>query len=127
MALMEQYSNVFQLANQLGLKNPEVNEQGGKLRIKGMTAYQAEANQLWDAIKTHPNWANEIVADIQAERKDVYGMHTVASGDTLSKIAKKYLGDANAYMKIFEANKDVLKDPNMIKVGQELKIPAATS
>ena len=102
MALMEQYSNVFQLANQLGVKNPEVAEQGGKLKIKGLTTYQAEANQLWDAIKTHPNWANEIVADI---------------------LAKRYLGDANAYMKIFEANKDVLKDPNMIKVGQELKIP----
>jgi nucleoid-associated protein YgaU len=125
MALMDQYSNVFQLANQLKLKNPEVAEQGGKLTIKGMTTYQAEANQLWDAIKTHPNWANEIVADIQAERKDIHGVHTVASGDTLSKLAKRYLGDAGAYMKIFEANKDILKDPNLIKVGQELKIPSA--
>ena len=61
MALMDQYSNVFQLANQIGLKNPEVTEQNGKLRIKGLTAFQADANQLWDAIKTHPNWANEIV------------------------------------------------------------------
>jgi nucleoid-associated protein YgaU len=122
---MDQYSNVFQLANQLKLKNPEVAEQGGKLTIKGMTTYQAEANQLWDAIKTHPNWANEIVADIQAERKDIHGVHTVASGDTLSKLAKRYLGDAGAYMKIFEANKDILKDPNLIKVGQELKIPSA--
>ncbi len=125
MALMDRYSNVFQLANQLNLKNPEVSEQGGKLRLKGTTTYQAQANLLWDAIKTHPNWADEIVADIQAERKDVHGVHTVASGDTLSKLAKTYLGDANAYMKIFEANRDVLKDPNMIKVGQELKIPAA--
>jgi len=126
MALMDQYSNVFQLANQIGLKNPEVSEQNGKLRIKGLTAFQADANQLWDAIKTHPNWANEIVADIQAERKDIHGIHKVVSGDTLSKIAKRYLGDANAYMKIFDANKDVLKDPNMIKVGQELKIPVAS-
>ena len=125
MALMDQYSNVFQLANQLNLKNPHIAEDGGKLRIKGTTTYQAEANQLWDAIKTHPNWANEVVVDIQAERKDVHGMHTVVSGDTLSKLAKHYLGDAAAYMKIFEANKDVLKDPNMIKVGQELKIPSA--
>jgi nucleoid-associated protein YgaU len=123
MALMEQYSNVFQLANQLGLKNPEVSEQNGKLRIKGMTAFQADANQLWDAIKTHPNWANEIVADIQAERKDIYGVHTVASGDTLSKLAKRYLGDANAYMKIFEANRDQLTDPNRINPGQVLKLP----
>jgi LysM repeat protein len=120
---MDQYSNVFQLANQLKLKNPEVAEQGGKLTIKGMTTYQAEANQLWDAIKTHPNWANEIVADIQAERKDIHGVHTVASGDTLSKLARQYYGDANLYMQIFEANKDQLKDPNLIKVGQKLRIP----
>lgn len=123
MALMDQYANVFQLANQLKLKNPQVTEQSGKLHIKGNTQYQTEANQLWDAIKTHPNWANEIVADIQAERKDVHGIHTVAAGETLSKLAKRYLGDASAYMKLFEANRDVLKDPNIIKVGQELKIP----
>ncbi|MGE3179785.1 MAG: LysM peptidoglycan-binding domain-containing protein [Vicinamibacterales bacterium] len=120
---MDQYANVFQLANQLKLRNPDVVERGGKLHIKGLTTYQLEANQLWDAIKTHPNWANEIVADIQAERKDLFGVHTVAAGDTLSKLAKRYLGDAGAYMKIFEANRDMLKDPNMIKVGQELKIP----
>ena len=49
--------------------------------------------------------------------------YTVKSGDTLSKIAKNLYGDANKYKKIFEANKDILKDPNMIKVGQVLKIP----
>ena len=47
------------------------------------------------------------------------------SGDTLSKISKQFYGDANRYMKIFEANKDQLKDPNVIKPGQVLKIPAA--
>jgi len=123
MSLMDQYANVFQLANQIGLKNPEVTEQGGKLKIKGITEYEIGKNVIWNAIKTHPNWQSEVDADIRTERKDIYGMHTVVSGDTLSKLAKYYLGDANAYMKIFEANKDVLKDPNMIKVGQQLTIP----
>ena len=123
MSLMDQYSNVFQLANQIGLKNPEVTEQGGKLHIKGTTEYEIGKNQIWNAIKTHANWESEVAADIRTERKDIYGMHTVVSGDTLSKLAKYYLGDANAYMKIFEANKDTLKDPNMIKVGQQLTIP----
>jgi len=50
--------------------------------------------------------------------------HTVTSGDTLSKIAKEAYGDANAYMKIFEANKPMLKDPNKIYPGQMLRIPA---
>jgi nucleoid-associated protein YgaU len=49
--------------------------------------------------------------------------HEVKAGDTLSKIAVKYYGDASLYTKIFEANKDVLKDPNMIRVGQKLRIP----
>ena len=49
--------------------------------------------------------------------------HVVASGDTLSKIAQKYYGDASLYTKIFEANRDVLKDPNKIFPGQKLRIP----
>lgn len=123
MSLMQSYQNVFDLANQVGLKNPDVKEQNGKLLIKGTTSYQLEANQLWDAIKTHPNWANEIVADIRAEQTEVYGVHTVESGDTLSKLAKRYLGDASRYPEIFRANKDQLSNPDKIKVGQKLKIP----
>ena len=49
--------------------------------------------------------------------------YTVKAGDTLSKIAKEHLGNANAYMKIFEANKDQLSDPDKIKPGQVLKLP----
>lgn len=50
---------------------------------------------------------------------------TVKSGDTLSKIAKEEYGDANAYMKIFEANKPMLSDPDKIYPGQMLRIPSA--
>jgi nucleoid-associated protein YgaU len=49
--------------------------------------------------------------------------YTVKSGDTLSKIAKEFYGNANDYNKIFEANKDQLNSPDKINVGQELKIP----
>ncbi len=49
--------------------------------------------------------------------------HMVAAGDTLGHISQKYYGKASAYMKIFEANRDILNDPNLIKVGQKLKIP----
>jgi nucleoid-associated protein YgaU len=47
----------------------------------------------------------------------------VQPGDTLSKIAKKYYGDPNLYTQIFEANRDILNDPNLIQVGQKLRIP----
>ena len=49
--------------------------------------------------------------------------YTVKAGDTLSKIAKEHLGNANAYMQIFEINKDQLSDPDKIKPGQVLKLP----
>ena len=49
--------------------------------------------------------------------------HVVVAGDTLSKIAQKYYGDPALYDKIFQANRDVLKDPNKIYPGQKLKIP----
>ena len=49
--------------------------------------------------------------------------HVVQSGDTLSKIAAKYYGDAALYNKIFQANRDVLSDPDKIRPGQKLRIP----
>jgi nucleoid-associated protein YgaU len=54
---------------------------------------------------------------------DATQWHTVSAGESLSKIALKYYGDASLYPKIFEANKDVLKDPNLVRVGQKLRIP----
>ncbi len=49
--------------------------------------------------------------------------HEVKKGETLSKIAQQYYGDASLYPKIFEANQDVLKNPDLIRVGQKLRIP----
>jgi nucleoid-associated protein YgaU len=51
--------------------------------------------------------------------------YTVASGDSLSKIAHKFYGDAKEWRRIFEANRDVVKDPDRIFPGQKLKIPSA--
>ena len=49
--------------------------------------------------------------------------YEIVSGDTLGGIAKKYYGSAGKYMKIFEANRDIIKDPNKIFPGQKIKIP----
>jgi nucleoid-associated protein YgaU len=51
-------------------------------------------------------------------------VYVVKSGDSLSKIAKENLGDANRWPEIFELNKDKIKDPNLIHPGQELRMPA---
>ena len=88
---------------------------------------QDQANKIWDAIKTVPTWQQEVVADIKAAGGQAGSQtpltYTVKAGDTLSKIAKEHLGNANAYMDIFNANKDQLSDPDKIKPGQVLKIP----
>ncbi|NOT33868.1 MAG: LysM peptidoglycan-binding domain-containing protein [Candidatus Eisenbacteria bacterium] len=52
-------------------------------------------------------------------------VHVVEAGESLSKIAKHYYQDANQWKKIYEANRDVIKNPDLIHPGQKLKIPAA--
>ena len=99
-------------------------ERDGKLFFKGTVQSQDQANKIWDAIKTIPDWKTEVVADIQSTGGSDQ-TYTVKAGDTLSKIAKHVLGDANAYPAIFEANRDQLSDPDKIKPGQVLKIPQA--
>ena len=121
--LGEKYGDVLGLAQQLGVTDGNWKEEGGKIKLWGKTQYQLDANLLWDKIKEHPNWENEVVADIQATDTSVFGYYTVKSGDTLSAIAKRFLGGANRYMDIFNANKDQLSDPDKIKVGQKLVIP----
>jgi nucleoid-associated protein YgaU len=58
-----------------------------------------------------------------ADAYDATQWYEVKKGDTLSKIAKAIYGDPSLYTKIFEANKDQLKNPDLIQVGQKLRIP----
>jgi nucleoid-associated protein YgaU len=122
-ALKDKYNDLLDLGHKLNVKNSEVKEEAGKLKMWGTTEYQLEKDLLWDNIKAHSGWENEIVADIKVEKTDVYGYYVVKSGDTLSKIAKDTLGKPALYQKIFDANTDQLKNPDLIKPGQRLKIP----
>jgi nucleoid-associated protein YgaU len=124
MGLREKYAYAIQTAKDVRMQG-SADERDGKLYFHGTTNTQAEANKIWDAIKTIPDWSKEIVADINATAGGgaAATTYTVQAGDTLSKIAKEKLGDANAYMEIFNANKDQLSDPDKIKPGQVLKIP----
>jgi nucleoid-associated protein YgaU len=58
-----------------------------------------------------------------AKAWDATQWHEVRKGETLSKIAEQYYGDPMLYPKIFEANRDILTDPNKIQIGQKLRIP----
>jgi LysM repeat protein len=123
MSLMDKYAAVLKLSQDLKVKGSDVKEQGGKLIIKGTAEYGIDRDHLWDLIKKQAGWENEIAADIKVEKSDVYGYWVVKSGDSLSKIAKDVYDDGSKYMQIFNANKDQLKDPNMIKPGQKLVLP----
>ena len=126
MGLREKYAYAISTAK--GKFDGNAQEQDGKLHFVGSVKSEAEKNEIWNAIKTIPDWRNEVVADIKVTGGGAAAApaktYTVKSGDTLSKIAKQHLGDANAYMKIFEANRDQLSNPDLIKPGQVLKIPA---
>jgi LysM repeat protein len=143
MTLREKYNHAIQTAKQLKFQGA-ADERDGKLHFHGTVNSQDEANQIWNALKTVPDWQKDIVADIKVNQSaarqapaapaasapaaaPAAETYTVQSGDTLSGIAKKFLGNANAYMEIFNANKDQLSDPDKIKPGQVLKIPQHTN
>ena len=136
MGLRDKYAYAIQTAK--GKFDGSAQERDGKLYWSGSVKTEAEANEIWNAIKTIPDWRNDVVADIKvvgggaaagpgagaAGAAAAGRTYTVKAGDTLSAIAKEHLGSANAYMKIFEANRDQLTDPDKIKPGQVLKIPS---
>jgi nucleoid-associated protein YgaU len=123
--LKSKYQSVIDYAKSRGVHLTNVHMEGEKLQIKGAAPNQDVKNEVWDKIKAVDPVHGDIAADItiDASLKVPEEFYTVAAGDSLSKIAKKYYGDANQYMKIFEANKDQLKDPDEINVGQKLRIP----
>lgn len=122
--LQEKYQSALDLARTLGFSGLDVKEEGGKLRIKGSAPYAFDKDLFWDKLKTVATWQTDVEVNISVQKTDVYGYYTVQAGDTLSKLAKAHLGDPKRYMEIFNLNKDVLKNPDLIKVGQKIQLPA---
>jgi nucleoid-associated protein YgaU len=123
--LKTKYSSVLNAINQNGVRLSHVHIQDDKLYIEGACGSDAIKNKIWDQVKlvdpTYSDLTLNLTVDPSiAPKQQVY---TVAAGDSLSKIAKQFYGNANEYLKIFEANRDKLNDPNTIKVGQQLVIP----
>ena len=139
MGLREKYSYAVQTAKQLHMEG-SAEEREGKLHFQGTVTSEDEKNQIWNALKTIPDWQKDVVADIrvkagatspkQAPSADSRSQppaqpttYTVQPGDTLSGIAEKFFGNASEYTSIFNVNRDQLSDPDKIKPGQVLKIP----
>jgi nucleoid-associated protein YgaU len=134
--LKQKYQSVFNAAQQQQVRLQNVHMEGEKLLIRGEAPSQDAKNKIWDQIKlVDPGYA-DLIADITvaegraqtaaagSESAPSEGVYTVQPGDSLSKIARQYYGDANQYMRIFNANRDKLQDPNVIRPGQQLIIPA---
>src|SRR6188768_2877756 len=131
MALKDMYAYAMKVSKDTF--HGTIEERDGKLYFKGTVATEDQKNDIWNAIKTIPTWQKDIVADIRVtappatasavKAKAEPRTYTVKSGDTLSKIAKQVLGDGSDYMKIFEANRDQLTNPDLIKPGQVLRLP----
>jgi nucleoid-associated protein YgaU len=131
------YQSVIQIIQAEGIQVANLHQQDGKLFIKGTAPSMEAANKVWDEIKRINPRMDDITADFPIDSSRAAStprpqtqtgmqtrMYTVKPGDTLSKIAKQFYGNTNDYMRIFNANKDKLKDPDHINAGQELKIPA---
>ncbi len=103
-----------------GLESELLNRRQGRARDE-KPAPQSTADKLKASLDAQRQKAADLAAKPAAEAKP--RTYTVEAGDSLSVIAKKVYGDAGRWKDIFEANKDMIKDPNVVRVGQELVIP----
>jgi len=107
----------------LEVEGLEIQLTGDTAVVRGKVDSQAEREKVILAVGNVRGIAH-VDDQLEAVHKEPEAqMHTVVSGDTLSKIAKKYYGNANLYPKIFEANQPMLKHPDKIYPGQVLRIP----
>jgi nucleoid-associated protein YgaU len=119
--LKQKYQPVLDKIQEEGAQLLNVNMDGNQLFIKAIAVSEISKDRIWNAIKAvDPTYA-DLKHDIEA--KTGPQDYTVQAGDNLSKISKHFYGDASKYLVIAKANN--LDDPDKIKVGQKLVIPAA--
>jgi LysM repeat protein len=136
--LKQKYASVLSVIQRSNVRLAHLHVQDDKLFVQGAAPNQDIKNRVWEEIKrVDPSYA-DLTCDLSidssipapaaapaAPAAPAAQTYTVQPGDSLSKISKHFYGDANRYMKIFEANRDKLSDPNKIQVGQQLVIPPA--
>ncbi|MEO7192397.1 MAG: LysM peptidoglycan-binding domain-containing protein [Vicinamibacterales bacterium] len=127
--LKQKYDRALKKITETGSHLQNLHVQDNKLFVRGAAPSEQAKAEVWTAIKAVDPSNADLTLDLTvdsslapAAREQTY---SVQPGDTLSKISKQFYGDANKYNKIFEANRDTLSDPDKIKPGQTLKIPAA--
>jgi LysM repeat protein len=140
--LKAKYQSALDVIEQQQVRLQNLHVQDGKLFLRGVAPSEDAKNRVWDQIKRVDPTYSDLTADITVDQTQAQSQtgrtqaasagiggaqqgrtYKVQSGDTLSKISRQFYGDPNQYMRIFEANRNQLSDPNRIQAGQELVIP----
>jgi len=126
MSTQEKYQSLLELANQNGTTYELSEGDNGTLVVTGNAPSAEAKQQLWDEYnRIDPDFrSGDLVLNINVNAEgapsDSTHTYTVEAGDNLSKIGQKY---GLPWKAIFDANRDIIKDPDLIHPGQELKIP----
>ena len=125
MAVRDKYQSLIDLANQSGVSNLQVSEDNDVLHVTGTAPSEDAKKRVWDEYnRLDPDMrSGDLILNLEVGGGGAGGgeeTHTVRSGDTLSEIGQQY---GVPWRDIFEANRDQLKDPDKINVGQKLRIP----
>jgi LysM domain len=134
--LKGKYQSVLNLIEQQQVQLLNLHVQDNKLFIKGVAPSESAKDAVWNQVKlVDSGYDKDLICDISVDASRAVAaaagggqgqggqVYEVKSGDNLSKISKQFYGDPNEYMRIFYANRDKLRDPDEIKVGQKLTIP----
>jgi nucleoid-associated protein YgaU len=140
--LKNKYKSALDAVRQNGVVLSHVNMQDNKLFIQGAAPSEEAKNAVWNQIKSVDSTYSDLICDLtvdpslapakaqtaaagaSAGGSTASRTYKVQPGDSLSKIAKEFYGDATKYQRIFEANRDKLENPDKIQAGQELVIPS---
>jgi nucleoid-associated protein YgaU len=125
MALRSKYQQLIDAATKSGVNNLQVREQGNVLYIDGNAPSEEVKKSLWDLYnKIDPDYrAGDLVLNLNVfgtSAKPAQQEYVVVKGDNLTMIGKKY---GVSWKEIYEINKDIIKDPDLIQPGWKLKIP----
>lgn len=123
MQLQNKYAELINTAKSSGVTNLQVREQNNVLYVDGKAPSQEVRKKLWDVYnKIDPDYrSGDLILTVDAEGGGEQE-YEVKKGDNLSKIAQQY---GTTWQKIYEANKDQIKNPDLIQPGWKLKIPAS--